>query len=180
MSRAWFVAGVVTIYGSALLAASQGLATSAGPQTDPSVRAYTTFVGGTKLTEPVDREFVVASLDRLACAIEGLALARGVATDSMLDRVHTVRRDLRRLAAISSDSPDILKQRTKLFTTIAELMVSLNRSVNPKHAAERSVLDALARSADGLDYDYPLRLQPDNLNLYFRLAAEGLQHIEHP
>lgn len=59
-------------------------------------------------------------------------------------------------------------------------MVSLNRSVNPKHAAERSVLDALARAADGLDYDYPLRLQPDNLNLYFRLATEGLQHIEHP
>ena len=98
----------------------------------------------------------------------------------MLKRVHTVRRDIRRLAATSSDAPDILKQRTRVFTTLAELMVTLNRSANPKRTSESTVLEALVRSADGLDYDYPLRWQPENLNMYFRLAAEGLQYIERP
>jgi hypothetical protein len=59
-------------------------------------------------------------------------------------------------------------------------MATLNRTVHPDRAKERSPLDALARSADGLDYEYPLRLQPDNLNMFFRLAAEGLHHIERP
>jgi hypothetical protein len=181
MSRAWFVAGSVTIVASSLVFASQGRTTPVNIQSDTSVRAYTSFVDGTKLTEPVDRELVVALLDRLACAVEGLALARQVETDdAVLDRVHTLRRDVRRLASTSSDAPEILKQRSKVFTTVAELMITLNRSVNPKRAAERSVMDALARSADGLDSDYPLRWQPDNLNMFFRLAAEGLQHIERP
>ena len=63
---------------------------------------------------------------------------------------------------------------------MAELMVTLNRLVNPKRSDERSVLDALTRSADGLDADYSLRQQHNNLNMYCRLPAEGLQYIERP
>jgi hypothetical protein len=52
---------------------------------DPAVAAYTTFVQGKKLTVPVDREFVVAALDRLVSALEGVALSCDVASADGLD-----------------------------------------------------------------------------------------------
>jgi hypothetical protein len=51
------------------------------------------------------------------------------------------------------------------------------QALHASRAAERSVLYALSRSADGLDYYYPLRWQPDNIEQFLQLAAEGLQRI---
>jgi hypothetical protein len=71
---------------------------ASGARVDPAVDAYTTFIQGKKLAVPVDRPFVVAALDRLVSAVEGLALARDASTDGILQAAHKLRRDIRRLA----------------------------------------------------------------------------------
>lgn len=40
------------------------------------------------------------------------------------------------------------------------------------------VLDALTTAADGLDYDYPLKWQPNAIQMYFDLAARALRQMK--
>ena len=178
-SRAWYVGLGATIVILAMphISTMQSPLASGAARVDPAVDAYTTFIQGKKLTVPVDRTFVVAALDRLVSAVEGLALARDASTEGILKAAHRLRRDIRRLARANADTPPVMKAKTDVFTEIAKLMVTVDQTVNPKPAAERSVLDALSRSADGLDFDYPLRWQPNNIEQFLQLAAEGLQRI---
>jgi hypothetical protein len=150
--------------------------------TDPAVEAYLTFVKGKTLTQtgPVDREFGVAALDRLVSAIEGLALARDVATDTLLARAHEIRRDIRRLAENDSQTLEILKKKTDVFVAISELMSALSVALGPKRGAEPWRLDALQRSADGLDFEYPLKWQPGAIQGYLEIAAQVLQEMSTP
>ena len=142
-------------------------------RSDPAVEAYTTFVKGMKLTltAPVDREFAVAALDRLVSAVEGLALARDVATDTLMARSHEIRRDMRRLAENDTQGLEILKKKTDVFLAISELVRTLNVALGPKRGAEQWAIDALKTSADGLDYDYPLKWQPGAIQGFLEIAA---------
>ena len=146
---------------------------------DPAVEAYTTFVKGMKLTlgDPVDRDFVVAALDRLVTAVEGLALARDASTDALLTRGHEIRRDLRRLAENDSQAIEVLKKKTDVFVAISELVSRLNVALGPKRGAEQSGIDALKRSADGLDFEYPLKWQPGAIQGFLEIAARVLQQM---
>ena len=149
---------------------------------DPAVEAYTTFVEGMKLTltGPVDREFVVAALDRLVTAVEGLALARDVATDTLLARGHEIRRDMRRLAENDSQAPEILKKKTDVFLAISELVSALNVALGSTRGADQLGIDALKRSADGLDFEYPLKWQPGAIQGFLEIAARVLHQMSTP
>ena len=150
---------------------------------DPAVEAYTTFVTDMKLTQaagPVDREFVVAALDRLVVAVEGLALARDVATDTLLARGHEIRRDMRRLAEDDSQSVEILKKKTDVFVAISELVAALNVALGPTRGAEQPGIDALERAADGLDFEYPLKWQPGAIQGFLEMAAKVLRQMSAP
>ena len=142
---------------------------------DPAVTAFTTFVVGRELAYPADRAIVVAALDRLACAIEGLALAHTVLGDAAFARVHKLRRDIRRLA-IDTDSPALTNERADTFVTVAQLLRGLDRAT--QGGAKVELLDALDRSANGLDRDYPLKWQPNAMKNFFEFAAKTLRQID--
>ena len=146
---------------------------------DPAVEAYTAFVKGKKLTATgaVDREFVVAALDRLVAAVEGLAIGRDVALDALLARGHEIRRDIRRLAANDSTALDILKKKTDVFLAISELITTLNVALRSKGGAEQWGIDALKRSADGLDFEYPLKWQPGAIQGFLDIAGQVLTQM---
>ena len=146
---------------------------------DPAVEAYTTYVKGIKLTAntPVDREFVVAALDRLVTAVEGLALARDVATEPLLTRGHEIRRDMRRLAETDSAALEILKKKTDVFVRISDLVGALNGALGSKRGAEQWGIDALKRSANGLDFEYPLKWQPGAIQGFLDVAAQVLDQM---
>lgn len=142
---------------------------------DPAVMAFTTFVVGKDLAYPADRAIVVAAFDRLACAIEGLALARNAFGDADFADVHKLRREIRELA-ISADTPALTKRRAHTFVTVAQLLRNLDRATQGR--AEITLLDALDRSARGLDHDYPLKWQPVAMQNFFEFAAKTLQEID--
>lgn len=154
------------------------LQTSTTPRRDdPAVAAYTTFVKGKELTVPVDREFVVAALDRLVSGLEGVALSRDIATEAMLTRGHEIRRDMRRLAETDSQALEILKKKTDVFVAIGELVSALNGALGPNRGAEQWAIDALRRSADGLDFEYPLKWQPAAVQGFLEIAGQVLQQM---
>ena len=146
---------------------------------DPAVEAYSSFVKGINLTRsgPVDRDFVVAALDRLVTAVEGLALSRDAATDALLASGHEIRRDIRRLAGNDSAAVEILKKKTDVFVAISELVSALNGALGAKGGAEKSRVDALKRSADGLDFEYPLKWQPGAIQGFLDIAAQVLNQM---
>jgi len=164
---------------AAPLQASSPQVPTAPKRGDPAVEAYTTFVKGMKLTQggPVDLEFVVAALDRIVSAAEGLALARDVATDTLLTRGHEIRRDMRRLARNDSTAIDILKKKTDVFVAISELLGALHVALGPKQGAEQWAIDALKRSAEGLDFEYPLKWQPGAIQGFLEIGAKVLQQM---
>jgi len=143
---------------------------------DPAVAAYTDFIDGKKLEFPAARDVVVAAVDRLASAIEGLALARGVLSDADFGRVHALRRDVRYLS-MNADSPELTRARAGVFVRTAELLADLDRTMHGNRA-DQELLNALKRSADGLDTDYPLRWQPSAMNNFFHYAAKTLQELD--
>jgi hypothetical protein len=143
---------------------------------DPAVVAFTTFVGGRDLDYPADRAVIVAALDRLACAIEGLGLTRNDFSDADLSSVHKLRRDIRRLAS-SADTQALTNARADTFATVALLLRHLDNVT--LGGAETSLLDALDRSARGLDRTYPLKWQPVAMQNFFRYASKALKQIDH-
>jgi hypothetical protein len=144
--------------------------------TDPAVDAYTTFVQGKQPEAPVDRAFVVAALDRLVSAVEALALTQTAQSATILSTAHKVRREIRRLAPTSGDTPSQIKGRINVFVAVAHLVDDVARALAPP-GAPRGAAAALLRAADGLDFDYPLRWQPNNIQLYFDLASRALTQI---
>jgi len=142
---------------------------------DPAVVAFRMFVVGKDLSYPADRAVVVAAFDRLACAIEGLGLARNAFNDVDFAAVHELRRDIRNLS-ISADTPALTKKRADIFVTVAHLLRNLAHATGA--SAEISLLNALDRSARGLDLDYPLKWQPVAMKNFFEYAAETLQQID--
>ena len=97
---------------------------------DPAVTAFTTFVVGKQLAFPAPRPLVVAALDRLASAIEGLALPRNVLADVDFERIHQLRRDIRALG-ISADTSALTKPRAGTSVTTAQLLRTLDGAVPP-------------------------------------------------
>jgi hypothetical protein len=144
---------------------------------DPAVDAYTSFVDGKELEVPVDRDFVVAGLDRLASAAEALTLTRRTPNAAVLNAAHRIRREIRRLRQLDSDAPEITKQRWNVFVSTARLIADVSRDLG-KSGASDGVLDALITAADGLDYDYPLKWQPNAIHMYFDLAARALRQMK--
>ena len=58
----------------------------------------------------------------------------------------------------------------------AQLVANVSREMGPP-GARAGVTDALLTAADGLDYDYPLRWQPNNIEMYFDLASRSLKQM---
>ena len=144
---------------------------------DPAVDAYTSFVDGKELEAPVDRDFVVAGLDRLASAAEALTLTRRTPNAAVLNAAHRIRREIRRLRQLDRDAPEITKQRWNVFVSTARLIADVSRDLGTSGASD-GVLDALITAADGLDYDYPLKWQPNAIHMYFDLAARALRQMK--
>lgn len=101
---------------------------------------------------PVDRDFIVAGLIRLASAAEALTLTRRTANPAVLSEAHRIRREIRRLRQLGSDAPEITKQRWNAFVATARLIADVSRDLGTRGASD-GVLDALTTAADGLDYD---------------------------
>lgn len=143
---------------------------------DPAVAAFTAFINDKELQFPADRDVVVAAVDRLASAIEGLALARGVLSEAEFARGHALRRDVRYLS-MNADSPALTKARAGIFIRTERLLADLERTMHGNRA-DQELLNALERAADGLDTDYPLRWQPNAMNNFFRLAAQLFYELD--
>jgi hypothetical protein len=150
-----------------------GPVSSAG---DPAVDAFRTFVAGKRLDVPVDREFVVAALDRLVSALEALTLRTSTPDEKLLATAHRLRREIRRLQPIAGDKPSQIKERWDVFMAVAQLAADVSRAIGPPGAREL-VITSLLTSADGLDYDYPLRWQPGNIGNYFEIASRMLEQM---
>ena len=169
------------VVGSMLCLVQTSISTLQSPaspvqQSDPAVDAYVTFVDGKRLEVPVDRAFVVAALDRLVSAVEALALTQAAPNEKTLATAHRIRLEIRRLRPISGDAPALVKARWNVFMEAAQLVANVSREMGPP-GARAGVTDALLTAADGLDYDYPLRWQPNNIEMYFDLASRSLKQM---
>ncbi len=167
----------VALLASAVVMASHSVASPQSPTTassgDPAVKAYLAFV---EKNRPTTRENIVAALDLLASAIQGVASTRGdVFKDPELARVHKLRRDIRRLAS-PGDSQALTTERAAVFVTTAQLLSGLDRGTGAKN--DKSLIDAVHTAAEGLDQDYPLRDQPDALEKFFGFSAKALREID--
>ena len=146
------------------------------PGPDPAVTVFTALVVGKEISYPADRERVVAALDGLASAIEGLGLARNVLTDAELGTLHQLRRDIRSLGH-AADTPSLTRARAGTFVTVANLLDRLDRAV-PRSSSDRALVTSLHLSADGLDRDYPLKWQPNAMENFFDFAAKLVQQLD--
>jgi len=176
MLSALALAAFVLWSGSALaMQGPAGAVPNRGPS-DPAVEAYISFVDGKELDVPVDRDFVVASLDRLASAAEALTLTRRTPNAAVLNAAHRIRQEIRRLRQVAGDAPRTTKQKWDVFLATARLVADVSRDLGTRGASD-GVLDALMTAADGLDYDYPLKWQPNAIQIYFDLAARTLRQM---
>lgn len=172
------VLAALTVLG--LAGAGSGQASDHRPpsieSTDPALDAYTTFVEGKKLKTPVDQVFIIAALDRLASAVEGLALREGDLGKDVLSAAQQVRRDIRLLQPRAPSTASRLKRRWTVFADAAALIDGLGREIDPRGVG-RQLRASVLRAADSLDYDDPLRWQPDALEAFFDLAARALKQM---
>ncbi len=173
---ATLVLGTTVFATNAPMSALQSPSQSVASPGDPAVDAYITFVEGKRPDVPVDRAFVVAALDRLVSAVEALALRRADPDEKLLSSAHKVRREIRRLQPHAGDSPSQIKDRWNVFLAVAQLVADVSREIGPP-GARQGVTAALLTAADGLDYDYPLRSQPSNIEMYFDLASRALKQM---
>ena len=173
---ATFILGTTMLVPGTLTASPQPRPQPAASRSDPAVDAYTTFVQGKRIDAPVDRAFVVAALDRLVSATEVLALTRMTQSAAILSSAHKVRREIRRVAPTSGDTPAQIKGHIDVFVAVAHLVDDVARALAPP-GAPRGVTGALLRAADGLDFDYPLRWQANNMQLFLDLASRTLTQI---
>lgn len=168
--------GIAVLLSHASVLGQQSPVSPVSTADDPAVDAFTTFVAGKRLDVPVDRDFVVAALDRLVSALEALALRTSTPDQKIFSTAHRLRREIRRLQPIAGDKPSQIKERWDVFMAVAQLAADVSREIGPP-GARQLVINSLLRSADGLDYDYPLRWQPGNLGNYFELASRVLEQM---
>ena len=173
---ATLVLGTTVFVSHTYVAVLQSPTQVAASPSDPAVDAYITFVEGKRLEVPVDRAFVVAALDRLVSAVEALALRRENPDERFLTSAHKARREIRRLQPIVGDSPSQIKARRDVFVGVAQLVVDVSHDIGPPGARD-DVTSALLRAADGLDRDYSLRAQQNNIEIYLDLASRALKRM---
>lgn len=140
--------------------------------TDPSVLRFTEYVEA-RMQPPLSDAVVVSGIDLLLSAIEGVAIAQGVG-DEILDRAHALRREARQLYP-GDATAERTKRRQKLFEQAAVLVADLNTKLPPASQMAKARVEALDRSARGLERESPLPKQPDSIERFFRHAAEALR-----
>jgi len=156
-----------------------GLASTAGAPvqgtqlSDPAVDAYVEFVKGKPLKAPADRKFILAGLDRLASAVEGLALRKIGLDAEVLSVARKVRFELRQLEPYAADTPERLRNRWKVFKSAAKAIDDLADELDSR-VVDKALRAAVVRAADSIDYDDPARWQPEAVELFFDLAARAL------
>jgi hypothetical protein len=170
------VLGATVFVNHAPVSALQSPSRVVASPSDPAIDAYVTFVTGKRLDVPVDRTFVVAALDRLVSAVEALALRRENPDEKLLSSAHKARREIRRLQPIVGESPSQIKARRDVFVGVAQLVADVSHDIGPPGARD-DVTSALIRAADGLDRDYSLRSQQNNIEIYFDLASRALKQM---
>lgn len=168
--------GAIAILTAGSTATTQSRAAADLTSTDPAVAAYISYINGKDFNGSIDRAFVVAALDQLLSAVEGVALAQSGSNGELFDTVHHARREVRRLSAVNNE-PVLTKAGRNIFVVTARLVINLDREVRPRPHTPRALLESLKRAADGFDHDDPLRLQPSNLKEFFSFAAEALAHM---
>ena len=140
---------------------------------DPAVDAYTMFVEEKTLKAPADLVFIIAALDRLVSAVEGLALRESDPNTDVLSAAHRVRHQIRQLQPFSHATPERIKKRWNVFAKAAALIDQLAHELGPSGPG-KALRAAVLRAADSIDYDDPLRWQPDSLEIFFALSARAL------
>lgn len=180
--RRWIMTPAVLVACAAI-----GLASMVGPGvslaqkgavrlSDPAVDGYVEFVDGKQLKAPADRTFIIAALDRLASAVEGLALRQIGPDAAVLSPARKVRHELRLLEPFAADTPERLRNRWKVFTSAAKLVDDLARDLGPRGIGT-GLRNAVLRAADSIDYDDPARWQPEALETFFDLTARALRQM---
>lgn len=164
--------GAAMIGGAPARAEHQGTA----HLSDPAVDAYITFVEGKQLKAPADQQFIIAALDRLVSAVEGLALGKIGPNAVVLSAARRTRHELRQLQPFAPDTPERLRNRWKVFMAAGRLVDDVARELGPR-GAEKSLRNAVVRAADSIDYDDPVRWQPEALERFFSLTARALKQM---
>ena len=70
-----------------------------------------------------------------------------------------------------------IRDARKGFRDRARLIADVSRDLGMRGASD-GVLDALTTAADGLDYGYPLKWQPNAIQIYFDLTARALRQMK--
>lgn len=160
-----------TLSGVAIAAAGQ---TRAVPHVlaDPAVFAFTDFVEY-RAGLPLSNTAIATGVDLLVSALEAVVIAQRLNED-LLDRAHALRRDVRRVYHDPATAERISKHQ-ELFKDLGQLMAGVNDQLQGEHRIPRARIDAVQRSADGIERDAPLPEQPDAVERFFRHAAEALR-----
>ena len=170
------LAGVIGLRFSVALCAPVIQQSVAQPD-DPAVIAYVEFVTGKQLKAPADRKFIIAALDRLASAVEGLALRKIGPEAPVLSAARRVRHDIRQLQPFAADTPERMKNRWKVFVAAGRLIEDLSRELRAPGSGS-ALREAVVRAADSIDYDDPARWQPDAVEMFFNLSARALREMD--
>ena len=159
-----------TTFGVALLTSAMVMASQSSG--DPAVKAYVAFV---ETNPPSNRENIVAALDLLASAIQGVASTRGdVFKEPELARVHKLRRDIRRLSS-PGDSQALATERAGVFVTTAQLLSGLDRGTGAKN--DKSLIDAVHTAAEGLDLTIPCENSPMHWRSSFAFRPRSYRRL---
>jgi hypothetical protein len=172
---------ILAICAAVSLASVDGMRTSQSqraptPFSDPAVEAYTSFVDGRQLKGPADQKAIIAGLDRLASAVEELALREIGPGAPVLAAARQVRYQIRQLQPFAPDTPSRLRNRWKVFVAAGRLIDDLSNGLGPLGATE-ALREAVLRAADSIDYDDPPRWQPEALEQFFALSARALKQM---
>ena len=167
-TRGWILAVVLPFAAADVTAQTSGV-----PRVlvDPAVTTFTHFVD-TRITAPLSDAAIVAGLDLLLSAVEGVALAVELNDSTVLDRAHKLRQDARRRYVLRQ-APTAKRQ--ALFEEVAALVALLSGKLPPRDQIPQARIEALDRAARSLDLEDPLKKQPDSVERFFRHAAEALR-----
>jgi hypothetical protein len=139
---------------------------------DPAVFTFADFVEH-RMRPPLSPATIVTGVDLLVSALEAVVLGQRLEGD-LLDRAHRLRREVRAVYHERAGSKQI-SDRQELFEDLAELLSDLNDRLPRQDQVAAPRIDALERSADGIERDNPLPRQPDAVERFFRHAAEALR-----
>jgi hypothetical protein len=139
---------------------------------DPAVFTFADFVEH-RMQPPLSPATIITGVDLLVSAVEAVVLEQRLEGD-LLDRAHRLRREVRAVYDEHAGSEQI-SDRQELFEDLAALLSDLNDKLPRQDQVAAPRIDALQRSADGIERDHPLPRQPDAVARFFRHAAEALR-----